>query len=52
MSYVPLIGGGASLHHLRDLDDFGLTMGVTGGKVVTPPSAVRPCRRGVPPRRL
>jgi hypothetical protein len=39
------------LQHVRDLFDLGVTMGVKGGGVVIPLSAVKPCRREVPPRR-
>jgi hypothetical protein len=38
------------LQHLRDRGDFGVTMGATGSKVVTPPSTVRLYERGMPPR--
>jgi hypothetical protein len=40
------------LLHLKDPGDFGVTMGVTGSRVVIPLSAVRLCGRGVPPRGL
>jgi hypothetical protein len=33
------------LQHLRDLDDLGVTMGVTGGGVVTLLNIVRLCGR-------
>jgi hypothetical protein len=36
--------------HLRDPGDFGITMGITDGGMLTPLSAVRLCGRGVPPR--
>jgi hypothetical protein len=38
------------LQHLRDPSDLGITMGVTGGGVVTPLSMVKLCEKGVPPR--
>jgi hypothetical protein len=38
------------LQHLKDPSDLGVTMGVKGGGVVTPLSAVRSCRKEVPPR--
>jgi hypothetical protein len=38
------------LQNPKDLDDLGVTIGVTCGEVVTPLSAVRSCRRAVPPR--
>jgi hypothetical protein len=33
------------LHHLRVQGDFGVTMGVIGGGMVTPLSVVRACGR-------
>jgi hypothetical protein len=33
------------LQHLRDVGDLGVTMGVMGGGVVTPLSAIRLCGR-------
>lgn len=36
--------------HLKDLGDLGVTMGITGGGVVTPLSAVRLCEREVSSR--
>jgi hypothetical protein len=39
------------LQHLKHPGDLGVTMGVTIGGVVIPLSAVRPCGKGVPPRR-
>jgi hypothetical protein len=34
------------LQYLRDLGNLGVTIGVLGGRVVIPLSAVRPCGRG------
>jgi hypothetical protein len=51
MQHVLLIGGGVLITHQRDLDDLGITMGITNSRV-TPLSAVRLYERIVPPRRL
>jgi hypothetical protein len=43
----------SSLQHLRDPNDpndLGVIVEVTGGEVVTPLNAIRPCGKEVPPR--